>query len=268
MSQALKRQRSEIDDWLQSESLLRKLVSSSVGNDEELNRKVKDVVRYALACEYKKMIIRKEDINKKILHEHSRQFNTVFKKAKEQLVEIFGMDLLEIPVRDKIGKNRATQSQQPNSSEVQAPQAKPQSTNSFILYNCLNKELEAHQILHETDEEYASMGLLYFILSIIFVNEQELGEVQLKSYLDKVGVKDQSSDFGDLDKLLTLYVKQGYLHRFKDEEEYTYQWGSRSKAEISYKALAKFVSSVYGTEADTNLEETILKSAGIDTYIV
>jgi hypothetical protein len=137
---------------------------------------VKDVVRYALACEYKKVFIRKEDINKKILQEHSRQFGVVFKEAKEQLMEIFGMTLVEVPVRDKITRNRMTQSQQPNSSQVQSSQAKLPSSHSYILYNVLNEELSAHQVLHGIDAEYSTVGLLYFILCIIFVNEQELGE--------------------------------------------------------------------------------------------
>lgn len=61
-----------------------------------------------------------------------------------------------------------------------------------------------------------------------------------------MGVKDQSNAFGDLEKLLTLYVKQGYLHRIKEtnEEESIYQWGPRSKIEISSKDLARFMASV------------------------
>jgi hypothetical protein len=59
-------------------------------------------------------------------------------------------------------------------------------------------------------------------------------------------VKDQSAAFGDLEKLLALYVKQGYLLRIKEtnEEENTYLWGPRSKIEISSKDLARFMASV------------------------
>jgi hypothetical protein len=76
-------------------------------------------------------------------------------------------------------------------------------------------------------------------LSILFVGE-------LLGYLTSAGFDGPSDTFGDLDKMLALYVKQGYLHRFKEtmEDEPTHQWGPRSKAEISYKDLAKFMSSV------------------------
>lgn len=100
----------------------------------------------------------------------------VFKAAKEQLMEIFGMTLVEVPVRDKMTRSRMMQSHQPNSSQVQSSQAKLPSSHSYILYNVLNKELGAHQILHKNDAEHSTVGLLYFILCMIFVNEQELGE--------------------------------------------------------------------------------------------
>jgi hypothetical protein len=64
--------------------------------------------------------------------------------------------------------------------------------------------------------------------------------------LATAGLDGPSDTFGDMDKMLALYVKQGYLHRFKEamEEQPTYQWGPRAKSEISYKDLAEFMSSV------------------------
>ncbi|ORZ05230.1 MAGE family-domain-containing protein [Absidia repens] len=159
------------------------------------------------------MIIRKEDINKKVLHEHSRQYNTIFKEAKEQLLDTFGMALLEIPAKDIRGRSKLSTTAS-GSSQQPAAQGRTPSSNSYILYNCLNKDLEAYKVIHQTDEEYASMGLLYFILSIILLNEQELQE--------------------------------SYLQKFKEtiDNQDTYQWGPRSKSEIPYKDLIKFMSSV------------------------
>ncbi|CAO3593589.1 unnamed protein product [Absidia cylindrospora] len=272
MSQAAKRARldrntneeEEYEPTTTSTQSRKQTTFSPVPLDSEgTNRLVKDVIRYFLTCEYKKTIIRKDDINKKVLHEHSRQYNTIFKAAREQLLDTFGMALLEIPAKDIKGRNKPPATAT-GSSQQPASQGRTPSTHSYILYNCLNKDLEAYKVIHQTDEEYASMGLLYFILSVILVNEQELQERELLGYLTSAGLESQSDTFGDLGKMLALYVKQGYLQKFKEtmDNQDSYQWGPRSKSEISYKDLIKFMSTVCEPDDEKDFEEAIFKSAG------
>ena len=64
---------------------------------------VKKLVRLALASEYSRQPIRKSDINAKVFGEHStRQFKVVFDGAQRALKERFGMEMIELPAKEKI----------------------------------------------------------------------------------------------------------------------------------------------------------------------
>jgi melanoma-associated antigen len=64
---------------------------------------VKKLVRLALASEYSRLPIRRADISAKVLGEQgSRQFKSVFDQAQNVLKVRFGMELTELPGREKI----------------------------------------------------------------------------------------------------------------------------------------------------------------------
>ena len=72
---------------------------------------VKKLVRLALACEYARINIRREDIRSKVLgSDGSRQFKVVFEQAQRVLANTFGMTMVELPVREKttISQRRGT----------------------------------------------------------------------------------------------------------------------------------------------------------------
>ncbi|KAL1930998.1 hypothetical protein VTP01DRAFT_10135 [Rhizomucor pusillus] len=230
-------------------------------DSEALSRKVKDTVRYALACEYKRVPIRREDINKKILHERTREFKTVYQKAQEKLKYLFGMEMSELPSREKGGLKV-------NLSKTDGPKA--QSTNSYVLINKLDAKYKVHEILPHSEEEYQQTGLLYVILALIFVHEKTITDVDLKQNLDRLRVTDETETFGDREKLLEYYVKQGYLHRAKAGEDpnsdvvYQYYWGPRAKIEVADTDITDFIISLYDVEPDEDkqLREYIFKAAG------
>lgn len=63
---------------------------------------VKKLVRLALACEYSRTPIRRGDISVKVLGETgSRQFKVVFEAAQRELRTIFGMQMEELPSKEK-----------------------------------------------------------------------------------------------------------------------------------------------------------------------
>lgn len=63
---------------------------------------VKKLVRLALACEYSRMPIRRGDISGKVLGDTgSRQFKVVFEMAQKELKMKFGMQMDELPGREK-----------------------------------------------------------------------------------------------------------------------------------------------------------------------
>lgn len=66
------------------------------------NVAVKKLVRLALASEYSRQPIRRNDITQKVLGEGSRQFKPVFEEAQKVLRERFGMHMVELPVKEKL----------------------------------------------------------------------------------------------------------------------------------------------------------------------
>ena len=69
------------------------------GDHEEM---VKKLVRLALACEYQRRPIRRIDVGEKVLGNHGRQFKQVFEDAQRRLREVFGMEMVELPAKDKV----------------------------------------------------------------------------------------------------------------------------------------------------------------------
>jgi hypothetical protein len=64
---------------------------------------IKKLVRLALASEYSRQVIRRNDITLKVLGEHgSRQFKTVFDGAQNVLKSRFGMLMVEQPLKEKV----------------------------------------------------------------------------------------------------------------------------------------------------------------------
>lgn len=64
---------------------------------------VKKMVRFAIASEYSRLPIRRNDISAKVLGEQgSRQFKLVFDQAQRELRQRFGMEMTELPAREKV----------------------------------------------------------------------------------------------------------------------------------------------------------------------
>lgn len=88
--------------------------NSSVGGDGDegedggdsapssLDAMVKKLVRLALASEYSRLPIRRTDISTKVFGEQgTRQFKIVFEQAQRELKTRFGMEMSELPAREK-----------------------------------------------------------------------------------------------------------------------------------------------------------------------
>lgn len=64
---------------------------------------VKKMVRLALASEYSRQPIRRTDISAKVLGEQgSRRFKAVFDEAQTVLRKRFGMEMVELPGKEKV----------------------------------------------------------------------------------------------------------------------------------------------------------------------
>lgn len=62
----------------------------------------KNLVRYAMSCEYSRTPIKRQDVNQKVLDTRSRSFKEVFAVANTHLMDVFGMRMVELPNREKV----------------------------------------------------------------------------------------------------------------------------------------------------------------------
>lgn len=91
---------------------------ADVGERNEISQMIKNLVRYALACEYSRTPIRRDGIREKgtrysphrceiladvplVLGANGREFKPVFAGAQTQLRATFGMEMVELPTKDR-----------------------------------------------------------------------------------------------------------------------------------------------------------------------
>lgn len=61
-------------------------------------------MRYALACDFSRTPIRRDGIKDKVLGDQGRAFRRVFDGAQKTLRAVFGMEMVELPVKEKLTK--------------------------------------------------------------------------------------------------------------------------------------------------------------------
>ncbi|KAF9111065.1 hypothetical protein BGX27_005464 [Mortierella sp. AM989] len=209
---------------------------------EDFERLVKDVVRLAIFTSHSEQPLRRDDI-KNVLSDHSRLYDTVFKKAQERLRDIFGMEMVELKTKGRNG------------------QASEKGAKSYMLRNILPVELLSGAVV-DWEADLADMGLLMVILSLIMVREGVIFESALMSHLRRLSLLEDDSPFGDIQKKLDVLIKKRYLDRFKldhmdesgEKAEAEYRWGARTRVEVPEENVVKFIQEVFGREAPLGLE--------------
>ncbi|ORY03619.1 MAGE-domain-containing protein [Basidiobolus meristosporus CBS 931.73] len=224
----------------------------------ELERKVKDVVRLALCTEFRKAPLKREDINRRVLHEHSRIFHLVFDKAQEKLRETFGMELVELPNKEKFNNGGRKGKDK-------------QATKAYILRNIL----PVQEGFINWGKDRKQMGLIMVILSLILVNNRVLSDDQLKHSLRRLSICEgvEHAEFGDIDQLVTQFIKQGYLDKsqvnhvdFSSQSNeipsYEYRWGPRAKVELTEINVLNFITEIFGKKGDPHMLSALEKTIG------
>ncbi|KAL5001482.1 MAGE family-domain-containing protein [Aspergillus recurvatus] len=208
---------------------------------------VKKLVRLALSSEYSRLPIRRVDISNKVLGEQgSRQFKAVFDGAQRALAETFGMQLAELPQKEKV-----TIQQRRAAQKVE----RPSSTNkSWILTSTLPSKYRKQDILRPTrgPAESSYTGLYTFIIAVILLNGGTLQEQKLDRYLTRMNAE-QFTPVDRTDRLLQRLCKEGYLVRNREmdggDEIIEYMVGPRGKVEVGARGVAGLVREVYGRQA-------------------
>ncbi|KAJ5959737.1 uncharacterized protein N7479_006887 [Penicillium vulpinum] len=210
---------------------------------------VKKMVRLAIASEYSRLPIRRNDISAKVLGEQgSRQFKLVFDQAQRELKQRFGMEMSELPVREKvtITQRRAAQKTE-----------KPSSANkSWIVTSTLPPAYRSSDILIPTKApslytESTYTGIYSFIIAVIMLNGGSLAEQKLDRYLARTNAE-VATPVDRTDKLLQRLCKEGYIIKTREmdggEEVIEYVLGPRGKIEVGTSGVAGLVRTVYGKE--------------------
>lgn len=187
----------------------------------------------------------------------------MFDEAQLQLKYVFGMEMTELPGREKvtIQQKRAAQKSESTSK----------SSNSWVLTSTLPAKYRDPAIITPprvptAATESAYIGLYTFITSIIYLAGGSLPEAKLDRYLKRTNA-DQSTPVDKTDKLLARMVREGYIVKVKErndgEETVDYVVGPRGKVEVGEDGVAGLVRSVYGENAAEDLEKRIERSLGL-----
>ncbi|KAI4725399.1 MAGE-domain-containing protein [Aureobasidium sp. EXF-10728] len=247
--------------------------TSTAQGDGNFDAMVKNLVRLALACEYSRTPIRRNDITAKVLGTSTRQFNAVFAEAQTQLRGTFGMELTELPQKEKVtlAQRRAAQKSQTTQT----------SSKSWILTSVLPERFRQPEILPpsraptcELESQYT--GLYTFIVSLIYLAGGSLPDGKLERYLKRVDVEEAAAQNsvnimvsgGDkTEKLLKRMEKDGYVVKARDnstgEEMVEWMVGPRGRTEIGDSGVRGMVKRVYGEVEDpAELARALERSLG------
>ncbi|KAF2865227.1 MAGE family-domain-containing protein [Massariosphaeria phaeospora] len=227
----------------------------------------KGFVRYALACEYSRIPIKRQEVNQKVLGAHARAFRHVFDAANSQLMEIFGMRMVELPNREKVTirqKRAAAGSESQNKS-----------SNMWVLQTVLPPQYRTPDILGpdrkpsshaDPDVNSAYVGLYTLVISLIYLTGGTLSEPKLDRYLKRLNA-DQTTPVDSKDKLLARMVKEGYIVKIKDdmsgEELIDYMVGPRGKVEVGEEGAANLVRAVSTDDGTDDLNQRLERTLGI-----
>ncbi|KAK2743676.1 hypothetical protein FQN57_004785 [Myotisia sp. PD_48] len=248
---------------------------------------VKKLVRLAIASEYSRTLIRRNDINQKVLGPSgSRDFKNVFAGAQKVLKEVFGMQMIEQPLKEKI-----TISQRRAAQRVEKPAA---SSKTWTVVSTLPTAYKAPEILPppkvpSSTSESIYVALYTFIISLIMLSGGSIAEQKLDRYLRRVKAETYTP-VDNTERLLARLCKEGYLVRNRDidtgEEVVEYYVGPRGKIEVGRGGVSGLVREVYGftstgrpiegrggrhgNQRDTELEDfegRLKRSLGIRTTV-
>ncbi|KAJ3106826.1 hypothetical protein HDU97_005538 [Phlyctochytrium planicorne] len=211
---------------------------------DEINRQVRAIVRFAICAENKRATIKREDLVKRV--SDSRAFGAIFERAQTMLRRVFGMELVNLPVKEK------------NPKAAAGSQATGKS-NSYILRSVLPSEETEGWAIPQNDLPYHV--LLCLALTLVYTSGQELAEDTLRKMLSKFEPYIADS-LGSVKDLIDTFVKEGYLSKIKvhratsEFESFDVLWGPRAKVEYSPESIVNFLSKVF-----PNLEKNTLTQA-------
>lgn len=217
-----------------------------------------------------------------------RRFKHVFDDAQQQLRDVFGMELTELPQKEKITvaqkRGRLAWYGLPwvdltidvfLAAQRAGTQSGGSSSKSYVLISTLTRSYRAPTILTPSriptvSDEAAYTGLYTFIVGIIsFSQGGMMAEGRLESALARVNADNYFLNGERTENILKKMERQGYIVKVRErdgvgEETVDYMVGPRGKAEIGERGVAGMARRVYAkkdAERD-ELERKLVRSLG------
>ncbi|KAG5922063.1 hypothetical protein E4U61_005849 [Claviceps capensis] len=235
--------------------------------DEQLAKKL---VRYALSCEFSRRPIRRDGrdgIKERVLQNRGRSFKKIFTLAQQQLRHIWGMELRELPVREKMSLQEKRQAMRTNSQPKIG-------SGAYILTSTLPSVYRSAEIIKPSkipsaDDEATYIAFYTLVVSLIWLNGGELTEQKLKRYLLRLNA-DKNVSSEKTEATLKKMEKHGYVVKSIDrppvgqdgEQTLTWHVGPRAKEEIGIDGVMGLVREVYAG-SDDDLEKKLRSSLGL-----
>ncbi|KAI5121740.1 hypothetical protein M0805_009030 [Coniferiporia weirii] len=221
---------------------------------DDLKRKAHALVRLAVFNESRRVPLRREEINKRVLGANTRAFTNVLLMAQEILRSVFGMELVELASRAEREREQNMNDEIQDDANATGLRKKTAASGSksYILrstlaaelievaarsdeqlidleYSAENDDEDAPQsygsiISWSTIDQLGGLGLLYVILALILVNGHILSDPELKKHLKSFRLSLSSTiEFAPhathksatIEAYLSTLVKQGYLDKVK-----------------------------------------------------
>ncbi|KAI1452613.1 MAGE-domain-containing protein [Annulohypoxylon moriforme] len=227
---------------------------------------VKKLVRYALACEYARIPIRRDGIRDKVLGSNSRSFKRVFEGAQSQLHKVFGMEMVELPAKEK-----RTLKEKQKANARKAASQNTTSSRQYILVSTLPPEYKSQSIIApsripSSPEEAAYVGFYTMVISLVVLNGGELSDTKLRRYLTRMNAS-QNLPMDKTDNVLQKIVKQGYVDKVVeksegDDDAVTWCIGPRGRVEVPPESIAAVITEVWGDLPD-DFDRKLQRSLGI-----
>ncbi|KAI1258899.1 MAGE-domain-containing protein [Xylariaceae sp. FL1019] len=236
--------------------------ATGLANGVSIEQLIQKLVRYALACEYARIPIRRDGIREKVLGTNARSFRRVFDGAQEQLQSVFGMKMVELPVKEKRTLREKTKAVKRGSKATA-------SSRQYILTTTLPKAYTTHTIIGpsripSTSDEASYTAFYTTVITIISLSNGEISDAKLRRHLTRLNAA-QHLPMDRTENVMAKLVRQGYLEKVVervegDEDIITWCVGPRGKTEVTSQNVAEFVSEVWRDppeDFDTKLEKSL-----------
>ncbi|KAJ3191814.1 Melanoma-associated antigen D2 [Irineochytrium annulatum] len=226
------------------------ILPSGCRKHQEIERKVKALVRLALCAERKRNPIKREDLTKGL--ENKKEFPALMIRANVVLKATFGLELVNLPNKNA-GKENIPGVECAAPARGKGKAIKSDNSTYYAVVSVMDVAETSGQF--GWGEETPRMVFVCIVLGIVHLSGRNISEEILFRRLEALDIH-RDRDHPKLGKINQLYdslIKQGYLAKQKvvtpqdapGTTNYNLWWGPRANVEFGEKGLLGFVGELF-----------------------